>query len=97
MVLFVVVACTSKKTTPTQSPTQTIETPKTEEITDPVLLAGKAINEDNCSMCHQSYDPKEYTHAEWEKWLSIMVPKAKLTDEQKANIEAYIYHFCKDK
>jgi len=42
-----------------------------------------------CAKCHELYDPKSYTDAEWDKWMLKMKKKSRLKDEQYESLKAY--------
>ena len=35
-----------------------------------------------CAKCHELYDPKEYSDADWELWMNKMKRKSKLKPDQ---------------
>lgn len=65
-----------------------------EEVTEVVLnsnqLAGKAIYESKCGKCHKLYEVNEYSKEQWPNILNKMQPKAKISDDQKAQVQDYI-------
>ena len=54
------------------------------------LDAGKAIHNGQCIKCHKLRDPNKYSVAAWDKAMLKMKKKAKLTDEQGTQLDAYI-------
>ncbi len=42
-----------------------------------------------CAKCHQLYDPKKYSDADWELWMNKMKKKSKLKPEQFELIHNY--------
>lgn len=54
------------------------------------LGKGRALYVSKCSSCHTLYLPEKYTKAEWTKWVDRMAPKAKITDQEKELIQAYV-------
>ena len=42
-----------------------------------------------CAKCHELYDPKKYSDADWEMWMNKMKKKSKLKPEQFGAIRAY--------
>ncbi len=53
-------------------------------------LAGKAIYEAKCGKCHKLYNVSDYSKEQWPNILEQMQPKAKITDDQKAQVLDYI-------
>lgn len=43
-----------------------------------------------CARCHKLYDPSKYSDAEWQKWMTKMTKKAKLTPAQEEVLTQYI-------
>ena len=103
LIVLVVYACTSEKTTPI---TITEETAKEEAVTktaDSVkiiapteLEAGKEIHEFKCERCHVVHDPKTFTKSEWTYWVDKMALKSKLTAEEKEQLVAYLHFYAKE-
>lgn len=54
------------------------------------LRKGRTLYVNKCSSCHTLYLPEKYTKAEWTKWVNRMAPKAKITDQEKELIQAYL-------
>ena len=42
-----------------------------------------------CAKCHELYDPKTYSDADWEMWMNKMRRKSKLKPEQFESIRNY--------
>ena len=68
--------------------------PSTEVITNTAqtidLAQGKILYEGKCGRCHSLYEPSKFSDAEWKPIVERMAPKAKLTDEQKGLVYAYL-------
>jgi len=92
VLVVVIVACSPKVNTTTNAPTP---------VTDRVILAriteGKSIYESNCNKCHALFNPGKFTETEWTKYLNVMAPKAKVSNEQKDAIYAYLSNNAKHK
>ena len=43
-----------------------------------------------CAKCHKLYAPNNYSESDWQKWMSKMSRKAKLSPDQRESIERYI-------
>jgi cytochrome c5 len=54
------------------------------------LRKGRALYVSKCSSCHTLYLPEKYNKTEWAKWVDRMAPKAKITDQEKELIQAYL-------
>lgn len=54
------------------------------------IAAGKVLFEERCGRCHRLYEPKEFTKEDWGPILKSMQPKAKLSDAEIGQVEAYI-------
>ncbi|MEO7299295.1 MAG: hypothetical protein ABI042_12055 [Verrucomicrobiota bacterium] len=46
-----------------------------------------------CAKCHELYDPKKYSDADWDLWMTKMRKKSKLKPDQFALIQAYTKMF----
>jgi hypothetical protein len=51
---------------------------------------GKTIFTNRCSRCHGLHDPKEFNAEKWDIILSRMIPRARLSSEEAANVKAFI-------
>lgn len=81
----------------------TTELKKVESVTVPEITRtveefeqGKLLMSQKCSKCHVLFDPIDYTLDEWEKILKIMIPKARLSEEDGALVRDYIIAHAKD-
>jgi hypothetical protein len=43
-----------------------------------------------CVRCHKSYDPSDYTEAQWQSWMSKMSRKAHLDRDQQTLLSRYL-------
>ena len=84
---FFIFAC-SHKTASTTSGTALKTSSAT--VTQEQFMEGKMVFEANCAKCHKLRNPASHTKEQWVKWLDKMAPKAKLTDEQKAQVYNYV-------
>jgi mono/diheme cytochrome c family protein len=85
VILFIilVVACKSVLYVPSKSNVAT-----TANIDS--LTKGRALYISNCSSCHTLRIPERYTKKEWAMWMEKMALKAKINDQQKELILAYV-------
>lgn len=51
---------------------------------------GQQIFAGNCGKCHKLYKKEDFTSDRWTKIVDKMAPKAKLTEEQKSLVLAYL-------
>ncbi|MFM2290475.1 MAG: hypothetical protein RIS29_288 [Bacteroidota bacterium] len=80
--LFILMGCsTTKKTAIVNVP----EVKLTAEITQ-----GKEIYDNKCGKCHKLFAPAEFSRKRWPGIVDNMQRKAKITDEQKALVVAYV-------
>jgi hypothetical protein len=49
-----------------------------------------------CAKCHELYNPKAYSDAEWDKWMVKMKKKSKLKQEQFDLLMGYTATLRKD-
>ena len=54
------------------------------------LVKGRASYINKCSSCHSLYLPEKFTKEEWTKNVDKMAPKAKITNQEKKLILAYV-------
>ena len=43
-----------------------------------------------CAKCHELYDPKKYSDADWDYWMTKMRKKSKLKPDQFESIDSYL-------
>ncbi len=58
--------------------------------------AGKIVYEAKCGKCHGLKDPEKYTQERWVGLVNWMAPRAKVMDEEKTQVLAYVQHNAKD-
>lgn len=100
--LAVAYGCTAKKAVvPTQEVKEVVEAPAALEmamvqpLNKPVVSAetlaeGKSLYGMNCAKCHELYDAKSFTAEEWTPIVLRMQKKAKISDEHREKIYAYL-------
>lgn len=59
-------------------------------ITAEVLAEGKSLYGMNCAKCHELHDANSFTAEEWTPIVLRMQKKAKISDEQREKIYAYL-------
>ena len=59
-------------------------------ITSETLAEGKSLYGMNCAKCHELYDAKSFTAEEWTPIVMRMQKKAKISDEHREKIYAYL-------
>lgn len=92
--------CTAKKVVaPTPEVKETQSVPfavKVEPLKEKIavisetLAEGKSLYGMNCAKCHSLYDAKDFTAQEWSPIVMRMQKKAKISDEQREKIYAYL-------
>ncbi|MGH2643075.1 MAG: c-type cytochrome [Chitinophagaceae bacterium] len=60
------------------------------DITLAELQSARKLYAAKCSSCHNLHLPGEYTAIQWPKILDKMQPKARISDDQKKLILAYL-------
>lgn len=65
------------------------------EVGSAMLSEGKTIYQTACVKCHAFKDAKKYTPERWEKVLTAMAPKARLTEEQTRSLRVYTLAYQK--
>ena len=81
-VFGVVSACSPNKAITKESNTIAVKMNKDE--------AGKMLYENNCAKCHQLYDAKSFSKEQWTPIMLKMQKKAKISDEEREKIYAYL-------
>ena len=54
------------------------------------IAEGKSLYGMNCAKCHELFDPKAFTAEEWTPIVLRMQKKAKISDEHREKIYAYL-------
>lgn len=54
------------------------------------LMAGKKLYTGKCARCHELYSPTHYNDADWNKWMTKMRRKSRLSDEEYQRLSAYL-------
>ena len=107
LLLAVVALSCSKKTAPAKSePVQpappVAEAPKPVVTPSPVVedansmvAVGKTLFDGNCGKCHAFKKPELFTATNWAAIMDRMAPKARLNDDEKMQVLAYVQHNAK--
>jgi len=53
-------------------------------------ISGQSIYNAKCGLCHGLKVAADYTAEQWASILSVMAPRARLTDTEKENVYAYV-------
>lgn len=80
-------SCASKNKTVTQVEEKVVVVTTFDEK---AVAAGQVTYKANCAKCHKLYDPKDFNMEAWKPILDSMAKKAKLTDDQKNQVLAYL-------
>lgn len=81
--ITVAISC-SPKTTPVVEEVKTMEFPNT------TVSEGYALYSSACTKCHKAKVVTNFSRDQWNKILPKMAGKAKISDQQKETIDAYI-------
>lgn len=103
---FVVLAYScSKRTAPAKSEPSVVVTPPppppppdtlaVAATPPPAVGAGKELFLAKCGRCHALKQPENYTAERWTGIMEKMAPKARLTDDEKKNVVAYVHYYAK--
>ncbi|MCU4188140.1 cytochrome c [Flavobacterium sp. HXWNR29] len=79
---LIISACSSNKSTIQEPTTIAVKMNKDE--------AGKMLYENNCAKCHDLYSPKDFNAEQWKPIMLSMQKKAKISDEEREIIYAYL-------
>lgn len=60
------------------------------ERRDTKFPEGQKLYISKCSGCHRLYDPREFTHSQWDTILFSMRKKAKTSPEEEAEILKFL-------
>ncbi|MFZ4583013.1 MAG: hypothetical protein ACOYM7_10230 [Paludibacter sp.] len=82
-IIVVIAACKSALYMPSSN-----NTAKGADISK--LQQGRELYINKCGSCHTLFAPEKYNKTDWAKWVNRMAPKAKLTEEQKVLVQAYL-------
>src|SRR6476619_5583297 len=88
---FLVMAC-NKNSLPTISRRDSEPPPPAPVVNKDFVIditKGNTIFINRCSRCHGLHDPKEFKAEKWDVILSRMIPRARLSSEEAANVTAY--------
>jgi cytochrome c553 len=59
-------------------------------LTSKEQAAARKIYVAKCAKCHRFYEPKQYSEAEWQRWIGSMSGKSKLKPDQKKLLTQYL-------
>jgi cytochrome c5 len=102
--VFVLLGCTAKKVVvpdvtanETNNIKEKVLSPTAVEVevnklvvTNEVLVEGKNLFEANCAKCHGLYNKSDFTAEQWTPILKRMQGYAKISDEQREKVYAYL-------
>jgi len=46
-----------------------------------------------CAKCHKFYEPKNYSDADWTRWMGLMSQRSKLKAEQESLLRSYLEEY----
>jgi mono/diheme cytochrome c family protein len=92
--LIIATACHKKAIPEITSRTEFPPAPKSKqpliENSPEAIAAGKTIFETRCNRCHDLKDTQGYTPERWTAILQIMIPRARLNEEQAKQVTSYV-------
>jgi cytochrome c5 len=62
-----------------------------ESTMSPMVAEGKIMYENKCANCHKLFAPTDFSKEDWPPILLRMQVKAKISDEDMAKINNYVY------
>jgi mono/diheme cytochrome c family protein len=90
-ILWLLIACSKKavpviteRTVPASGPAPTVV------LTEPDHEKGKVIYTNRCSRCHGLPEAGQYDEKKWTAIMTRMAPKARLSEQEVADVKAYI-------
>jgi cytochrome c5 len=60
------------------------------ETVAPDTVAGKRIYANRCGKCHALPTPAQYSVTRWDNILPIMIPRARLTNEEALHVRTWL-------
>jgi hypothetical protein len=92
IILVVAISACHKKALPTITSRERESLPPATALTDikPDLERGKIIFTNRCGRCHALPEPAQFTITRWEGILKLMIPRARLNNEQGVHVSAYV-------
>lgn len=95
ILIIIATACSSKmRVTVKEASTNHQENKNTVSTVTPFsnnhIAEGQKIYNASCGRCHELHSPGEYTETEWQPIMRSMARKAKLGDNEKEMVLAYV-------
>jgi cytochrome c5 len=87
--ISIVVSCAKKSTPSSITSTESSVVSKT-VVNENDIAAGHQIFDQNCGKCHRIYTPQEFKEKRWVRIIDEMAPKARLNDNEKQKVLAYV-------
>ena len=60
-----------------------------------MVSQGRTVYINRCGRCHALRPVEKYTTAEWENILKAMIPKARLNETERAQVNAFVMAYAK--
>ena len=91
-IIVIAISSCNKKALPTIPSRERESLPPATPLADikPDVERGKTIFMNRCSRCHALPEPSQFTLTRWEGILKIMIPRARLNDEQGVHVSEYV-------
>jgi len=90
LAITLVVSCAKKSTPAATSTSNESSVVSKTVINENDITAGHQIFEQNCNKCHRLFSPNEFKEKRWVRIIDEMAPKAKLNDNEKQKVLAYV-------
>lgn len=87
---ILLMGCTATKKTMTQTTTTTPTVIVPKVVSAEMTAQGKDLYENRCGKCHILFAPSKFTAERWPAIVKSMQNKARISDEQKEMIIAYV-------
>lgn len=87
--ISIVVSCAKKNTPSSNTSTESSVVSKT-VVNESDIAAGHQIFDQNCGKCHRIFTPEEFKEKRWVRIIDEMAPKARLNDNEKQKVLAYV-------
>jgi hypothetical protein len=64
-----------------------------EPLTLKEAAAARKVYVAKCAKCHKFYEPRNYSDADWTRWMGLMSQRAKLKADQAEGLKRYLAEY----
>ena len=64
-----------------------------EPLTLKEATASRKLYVAKCAKCHKFYEPKNYSDADWTRWMGLMSQRSKLQTDQAEALKRYLAEY----